>query len=187
MGKTVLFYTLVSVGREVLLVVYFYDEEGNKLGTASKGFYVFHPSVDIGIETDQIEYAKGEDVFVSLNLTNKQKISHNVTVTVRTLDSVNKKIYEDSFDANLSAYESKNKTLSFSLPKDSRYGTYIVTAEAYENEDKIGSNSTYFTHPKIYFLRLNFDKPDKVYCIRQNMSLRLNISDRKSTRLNSSH
>jgi parallel beta-helix repeat protein len=180
-GGNSFIYTLDNVSHEDWLVVYFYDEEGNKLGTASNGFYVFHPSVGIGIETDQKEYAKGEDVFVSLNLTNKQKISHNVTVIVRTLDPDNKKIYEDRFDANLSAGASANKTLDFTLPADSRVGTYIVTAEAYEKGNKIGSNSAYFEISTSYLLRLNFDKPDKVYCIRQNLSLSLNVSNTGSS------
>ncbi|RZB29496.1 MAG: hypothetical protein AEth_01131 [Candidatus Argoarchaeum ethanivorans] len=152
---------------------------------AYKGLRVFNPSVDIGIETEKKEYAKGEDVYVSLNLTNNQKISHNVTVTIRTLDPDNKKIYEDSFDENLSAYESTSKTPSFSLPFDSGYGTYIVTAETYENGEKIGSNSTYFEIPRFYRLIMSFNRSDEVYCIRQNMSLLLNISNTGSSVWNS--
>ncbi|MCK4735244.1 MAG: hypothetical protein KAT65_22515, partial [Methanophagales archaeon] len=156
-----------------IFYTYFYDENNNRLGGAKYPIYVYHPSVDINIETDKKEYIKGENVSVLLNWN-----SHgNSTVTVRVLDPDNSKIFEESLDANLSTYVSLNKTLSFTLPTTAEYSTYLVTAEAYSNGIKIGSGSTYFEVLKDYIVKINFDKPNKAYRIRENMSIDLEVTN----------
>ena len=160
-----------------LIIYASFSEEGNNLGRTEKVVYLFRPSVSVDVETARKEYAKGEDVYVLLNLTNKRSAACNATVTVKTLDPDNKKIYEDSFNINLNASSSKNKTLNFSLPIDASYGVYLVTAEAYSNGRKIGSGSTYFEVSKAYFAELSFDKQDKVYKVRQSMIVYLNITN----------
>ncbi len=160
------------------LIIYASFSEGDRnLGRTEKVVWMYHPSVGIEVETEKKEYATREDVSVLLNLTNKRSATCNATVTVRTLDPDNKKVYEDSFNINLNASSSKNKTLSFSLPLDSKYGIYLVTAEAYSNGRKIGSGSTYFKVSKSYIAELSFDKPDKVYKVRQDISVFLNITN----------
>jgi hypothetical protein len=49
------------------------------IAKCERGVWTFSPSVDIGVETDEEEYTLGEDVHVSLNLTNNQKVNHNAT------------------------------------------------------------------------------------------------------------
>jgi parallel beta-helix repeat protein len=161
---------------QLIISAEFYEDESN-LGRTEKVVWMFAPSVNVHVETDQREYAKGEEVSVSLNLTNKRSATCNATVTVRALDPDNKKIYEDSFNVNFSAGASETKTLVFSLPSDAGYGISLVTAEAYKDGNKIGSDSAYFEVPKDYIAVLSFDKPDKAYNVRQNMSVYLNITN----------
>ncbi|NAT10896.1 hypothetical protein C4E22_05040, partial [ANME-1 cluster archaeon AG-394-G06] len=148
-----------------------------RLGGASRAFYSFRPSVGIDVKTNKDEYEIDENVLIPSNLKNKQSVDHNVTVIVKSLDPDNKKIYDETFNANLSAYASENKTLNFTLPSDAGHGVYVVTAEAYEDGNKIGSDSTYFGVRKAYSAELSFDKPDKVYKVRQNMIVYLNITN----------
>ena len=154
---------------------YFYDKT-EYLGLSSVGGGVFSPTINIDIETDKTEYGIGENVLILSNLKNKENVIQNFSLTVRTLDPDNKKIYEDSFNINLSASASENKTLDFALPIDSENGVYIVTAEAYDKGNKIGSASTYFKVCKDYFVRVGFDNPDKIYRARQNMTVYMNAT-----------
>jgi len=156
----------------------------NYLGKASRGFYVFEPSIDIQIET-QKEYAVGEDVSVSLNLRNKRSAACNATVIVRVLDPDNNKVFEDTFYANLSAYESLTKTLTFTLPTTSEYGVYLVSVEAYTDGRKIGSGSTYF-EVRGYIVKMSFDKPDRAYRIRESMNIELEVKNTGSSPWSSS-
>ena len=161
------------------------ESSNNYLGQASRGFYVFDPSISIAIRADKQEYSKGEKVQASLNLNNTQSISHNVSVTLRALDPDSRKLYEEIFPVNLSPSASSNKWLNFTLPSGSKYGIYTLTAEAYENGVKIGSSSTYFKLAKDYFLDISFDKPDKAYRIRQNISVHLDAGNYGNTPWNS--
>jgi len=175
-------YTMkASTGR---FWAWFYDDD-YCLGKASKGIRTFYSSIDIDMETDEQEYARGEDVSLLLNFTNKQSDVYNTTVIVRALDPDNNKIFEDKFNANLSAYESLAETLSFTLQTTSGMGTYVVTAEAYSNGDKMGSNSTYFEVLKEYIVKVDFDEPDKAYRIRENISIDLEVKNFYSTLWNS--
>lgn len=149
---------------------WFYDGD-TFLGHASKGICSVRPSIYINIETDKQEYVQGEDVSILLNLGKYEELHHSIAVTVRLLDPDNNKISEEIF-----AFTSGNKTLNFTLPIDSERGICTVTAEAYSNNNKIGSGSTYF-ELKDYPLKVNFDKPDKAYRIRENMSIDLEITN----------
>ena len=113
-----------SFSHNQLIIYASFSEGGRNLGRTEKVVWMFSPSVSVYVETDQKEYAKGEDVSILLNLTNKRSAACNATVTVRTLDPDNKKIYEEPFNINLGAYASKDKTLNFTLPTDSKYGIY---------------------------------------------------------------
>ena len=167
----------IYLSHNQLIIYASFYEDGSNLGRTEKVVWMFRPSVSVHVETDQKEYAKGEDVSVLLNLTNKRSAACNATVTVRTLDPDNNKVFEDTFNANLSAYESLTKTLGFTLSTTSEYGTYIVTVEAYSNGNKIGSGSTYFEVLKDYIVKVNFDKPDKAYRIRENMYIDLEVTN----------
>jgi len=161
---------------QLITRAYFY-EDGTSLGRTEKVIYMFSPSINIQIETDKKEYAKGEDVFVSLNLTNKRSASCNATIMVKTLDPDNNKVFEDTFNVNLGASESLNKTLNFSLPITAEYGIYLVTAEAYTDGKKTGSGSTHFELLKDYIIKVSFDRPSRAYRIRENMSIDLEITN----------
>ena len=169
---------------QLIIRAYFY-EDGKSLGRTEKVVYMFSPSVDVHVDTDQKEYAKGEDVFVFLDFTNKRSASCNATIMVKTLDPDNNKVFENTFNVNLNAYESLNKTLSFSLPITSEYGIYLVTAEAYADGKKIGSGSTHFEVVKDYIIKVSFDKPDRAYRIRENMSIDLEMTNIGSALWNS--
>lgn len=167
----------IYLSHDQLIIKAEFYEDGNNLGRTEKVVWMFRPSVSAHVETDQKGYAKGEDVSVTLNLTNKRSAACNASVNVRVLDPDNKKVFEETFNANLSAYESLNKTLSFILPITAGYGTYIVTAEAYSNGNRIGSGSAYFEVLKDYMVKVNFDKPDKAYRIRENMNIDLEVTN----------
>ena len=169
---------------QLIIRAYFY-ENGKSLGRTEKVVYMFSPSVDVHVDTNQKEYAKGEDVFVFLDFTNKRSASCNATIMVKTLDPDNNKVFENTFNVNLNAYESLNKTLSFSLPITSEYGIYLVTAEAYADGKKIGSGSTHFEVVKDYIIKVSFDKPNKAYRIRENMSIDLEMTNIGSALWNS--
>jgi thiol-disulfide isomerase/thioredoxin len=167
----------IYLSHNQLIIYASFSEDGSNLGRTEKVVYMFHPSVSVHVETDQEEYAKGEAVSVLHNLTNKRSASCNATVNVRTLDSDNNKVFEDTFNVNLSAYESLDKTLSFTMPTTAEYGTYIVTAEAFANGDKIGSGSTYFEVSKDYIVKINFDNPSKTYKVRESMNIDLEVTN----------
>jgi len=146
-----------------------------------KGVWVFSPSVDTEVVTDQQEYAKGDAVAILLHLTNKRSAACNTTVTVLALDPYNTKVFEDTLTFNVSAYDSVNQTLTFSAPSTAEYGTYLISAEAFTNGEKIGSGSTYFVVPKNYIVKLTFDKPGGAYKVRDNMSINLEVTNSGSS------
>nr|QNO55772.1 hypothetical protein DIJDKDOB_00003 [Methanosarcinales archaeon ANME-1 ERB7] len=167
----------IRLSHNQLIIRAEFYEDGSNLGRTEKVVWMFSPSVSVHVETDQKEYAKGEDVSVLLNLTNKRSTACNATIKVKALDLDNNKIFENTSNINPSAYESLNKMLSFALPSTSEYGTYVVTAEAYSNGNKIGSGSTYFEVLEAYIAKVNFDKPDKSYKIREDMNIDLEVTN----------
>jgi len=189
-GEASATYTLhvgdIYLSHNQLIIYASFYEDGSYLGRTEKVVYMFHPSVDVKVETDGKEYAIGDDVSVLLNLTNKRSAACNATVIVRVLDPDNNKVFENTFYATLSAFESLTKTLTFTLPTTSEYGVYLVSVEAYTDGRKIGSGSAYFEVKRGYIVKMSFDKPDRAYRVRDSMSFELEVKNTGSSPWSSS-
>jgi sugar lactone lactonase YvrE len=130
------------------LWAYFYDENGKQVGMASRGFYVFKPSVNIEIITDKPLYSKGETVNVALSIQNSVNVYSPSTLNVRVVDPMNTLIYSQTLNAGLGAGATSTQNLSFNLPLTSRGGFYIISVEAYDpTGGKIGGASDAFELP----------------------------------------
>ncbi|GAI93425.1 unnamed protein product, partial [marine sediment metagenome] len=137
-----------------------------------------HPSINVhDVETDKVKYAMGENVSVSMSLTNNRDVTCNPEMLVRVLDPHNNNVFEDSFPVTLNASETINEIINFTLPIPLGYGIYLVVVDAYFDGRKIGSGSTYFEIDKSYIVRLTLDKSNGVYKVRENMSVDLEITN----------
>jgi thiol-disulfide isomerase/thioredoxin len=162
------------------------DETSNKyLGGASRGFYVFDPSIAVNVSTDKDEYAKGEIVSIPLSLTNRQSSSYDISATVKVLDPERSIVFEESLDVALAGEASEERVITFSLPGAAQHGLYVVSAEAYVGDSKMGSGSTYFEVSKDYLLELAFDRPNKTYGERDSITMELRVTNLSATPWNS--
>lgn len=119
------------------LHVRFYDYEDHTfLGTASKGYWIYTPSVKVTLQTDKTLYGRGETVNITANLNNTYKYSHDATIKIEVRDSKGTNIYSQSLNLTLPAGQS-TQTFNFILPSTAEFGFYEVSAEGYDTNGKV--------------------------------------------------
>ena len=158
----------------------------NYLGKASRGFYVLKPSVHIDLRTDKIEYGRGENVSILLNIENRgflgTKIAIPLNVTVKTtiynttMPYNKNRVFENSFDLNLNPYQVFSRTLNFTAEECC---SHLVLVNVYHNGNVIGSNGTYFRIVRPYTIDVSFNKPDNTYSVRENMEVEVEVTNVK--------
>jgi parallel beta-helix repeat protein len=142
-----------------------------QLGWAEHMFSVYRPSIDSDVQVDKPWYREGETVSITVGLRNLQPIDYSPSVTVRIINSDNLKIFENSYNVYyLPAYSSDTRTLSFTLPPESTFGSYSVVSDVYSEDQKVGSATAYFEIPKLP-LSVRFDKPS--YRIKEPLAMEL--------------
>jgi len=168
------------------LIIYgSFSENSHSLGRTEKVVYLQNPLVKVQVETDKLKYVMGKNVTAFMEFTNKRSSTYDVTTKIRAINPHNTKIFEDSLNFTLTGYETRNETITFPLPIPSEYGLYLISADTYSNERKIGLDSVYFEVDKPYKISLTLDKPDMTYNVRENMSLDIEITNIGYTYLNS--
>lgn len=148
-GSVSFAHTLTNVSAGIdRLWAYFYDETGAEVGMASRGFWVFRPSVNVSLQTSKATYTKGETVSLALALQNKQSVATTANVTVRVSDPANLAVYNTTQNLSLSAGETKSIPLTFPLPITAPGGSYTISAEAFDTSNtKIGGSAASFELP----------------------------------------
>ncbi|NWF51912.1 MAG: hypothetical protein HXY47_02400, partial [Nitrospirae bacterium] len=121
--------------------VHFYDENNRNIGIASKGFFVFTPSVEVNVQTDKSIYVRGENVRLTVNLINKTRLGYPAVTKISVTDPSNANIYSDTFSINIPANGISTQNLSFTLHTNSDKGSYTVKAEAW-CESKLTSSAS---------------------------------------------
>ncbi|MBI4650534.1 hypothetical protein HY745_04465 [Candidatus Desantisbacteria bacterium] len=146
-SSTSFMHTLNNVSTLDRLWAYFYDENGNKVGEASRAINVYQPNIQAGVNTDKSFYGVNETVNVNITLNNMQNISFPSTTILKVLDPKNAKIYEKSFACNFISNAVLNLNDTYTLPAVSEFGYYIAIVEVNDTEGKIiGNASIYFEH-----------------------------------------
>jgi hypothetical protein len=126
--ETTFTYTLTSM-REVQDALWadFYDENGNHIGAAVRGFYGFDPRFDIQLETDREGYGRGDTVTISAAITNLEYPSS------KTLRLVVKNKSDELFSSerilSLERHETQIEIFTFLVPNNVDYGTLQIVAE----------------------------------------------------------
>jgi hypothetical protein len=151
------------------------SENSNGIGSTLKAVNLFTPSINIEIKTDREKYNSGENVSIFLALENSRPITSNALVTLRVVDPENNKIFEDIFNTTLPAHESENSEFNLDLPISSINGIYIVTCEVQSDGEKAGTSSAYFEVLKGHNIRVDFDKPNRIYRIGEDLGMDLKV------------
>lgn len=146
---------------------------GKLLGRVDRGFFMFHPKIDIQIITEKKKYRPGENVSLLLNLSNNQSVSYNPYVYIDVTDPFNRGIFDDILNVNLSSKSFINRSFIFPLPQNSIDGIFKAKVLVFE-KGKLGTNTTYFEIPKIP-VTVTFDKSK--YRVRDDLSLDLQINN----------
>ena len=89
-------------------------ENGQKSGTAEKGFRMFHPTVDATTETNNKIYIRNENVSAGLTIKNTQPLTNSYSVFLRVLDPDRFKIHEDTFEIEIPSGASETRI--FTIP-----------------------------------------------------------------------
>ncbi|MBI4681083.1 MAG: hypothetical protein HY753_07780, partial [Nitrospirae bacterium] len=130
------------------LLVQFLDETGRYVGNAWKRIYAYYPGADVTIQIDKNIYAKGETVAISIKNTTTANSSWNADLKTTITDPSNTKVFEDNKTVNISASGTVDVTASYTLPLNSKIGTYIVRLEVWYGTRRVSSASTLFQLPQ---------------------------------------
>ena len=123
------------------------DSNNIKLANTEKGIWVFSPSAKINISIDKTTYKKGENVIIDQTITNLTSAAYDCEIKTYILNPSNQKVFDTTQNINLSASGQTNQQLIYSLTPELLFGTYILSADVYKDNTKIGGNSVYFTIP----------------------------------------
>ncbi|MDD5353813.1 MAG: Ig-like domain-containing protein [bacterium] len=131
-----------------MFYAYFYDDTTNKyLGTSYYPIYIYWPKVDTTVTIDKNQYNSGQEVDISINLINKQTNNYDANLRLYILDTFNSKIYEQSIPLNILASQTISQTIKYNLPVSIWPGQYIIKAEVYSDNSKLGEDSASFEIP----------------------------------------
>jgi len=172
---------LLDVGQTLLsnnrLIIYadFY-ESGLFVITQAKSVYIWQPAVDVQTKTNKTTYLNGENVTVNITTTNwKNAICSPTTIMAKILSPDNQKIFESSWATSFNPYETKIQQIHYFLPASLRNGVYLVTVEEFYNSKKITTSSTIFEVLKPYSSKLIFEKPERIYKVRDHLNMSLEV------------
>jgi len=135
-------YTKPNMQRSGSFNVTFYDVEGKQLGAASKGYWLFTPSIDLTIKSDRNRYTKDGVVSGSVSLTSETD-HWPVALRISALDPQGDNVFSQSFDFTLSD-AIITQQFDFTLSHKPRLGGYILKAETFYKGQKVGFSATTF-------------------------------------------
>ncbi|MCK4476439.1 MAG: PKD domain-containing protein [Methanophagales archaeon] len=168
--------TDVRLSHNQLIIYASFSADGTRLGYTRRAVNVLYPKISVSLTTDKEKYYPGEDVSIHLDLVNQRSFPYSFTRVVRVLDPEQSKVFEDTLAMTITP-GSQEETVNFHLPADAKLGIYSVTAEAYVNANKVGSDSTHFEVVRPYIVNVKFDHLDKAYRARENMGIDLEVSN----------
>ncbi|MEM3069149.1 MAG: hypothetical protein QXH58_04490, partial [Nitrososphaerales archaeon] len=137
----------ITVRSNAGLFASFYDENGNRLGSASRDIRVYNPSLNVKVATDKKLYSRGESLSVKLELQDRSNQSYQTQVKLAVFAPENIKILARDLDINLSASGSGSERVTFTLPSVLSGGVYRVQAEAFSQGQKVGLGLSSFEVP----------------------------------------
>lgn len=174
-GEASFTYVLPKVVDLDRLRAIFYDG-GFLLGTAEKGFYMFHPSLNLNIQADRNQYYLGETGSIFLNCNNFQKTNYDASITIRVLNlNSNTKVFENTFNQIIAPLSSQVWSIPFQIPTNGGSGLYSIVAQAYVNGAIVSSNSTFVQVSKDHSIELKLNDPTSTYKAGQKMEMDVNL------------
>lgn len=126
----------------------FYDENNKYLGSATAGFFVFHSSANVTLQTDKEAYVRGETVTVTAmaNNTESYPFQGSIKFTIAAPDGTT--LFEDAKSIAIPARATVSVNTSFTLPLSLSAGLYQVRADALQKDDRLSSAFTVFKIPQ---------------------------------------
>ncbi len=102
---------------------------GSYCGYMKREVWIYAPSVDLTVKTDKEEYFSGENVTITLDITNKMSYSFDLSVSVEVYAPGGVKILQTIVGAHLLNFSSVSKVVYLHLPALAKDGVYGIRAE----------------------------------------------------------
>jgi thiol-disulfide isomerase/thioredoxin/PKD repeat protein len=152
------------------------------LGKASRGIYPITPRVEVGLSTNRLSYAQGENIPVTLTLTNFIDAVYDIDTTVSLVDMNGTVLAEEHFTDTLPPFPATEHTLSLQIPADAPLGSsYQLVAQGYCGGALAGGSSALIDVSYQYSASLYLDSPDLRYKAGETVQIDLTMHNASSS------
>lgn len=157
-GNASFLHELNNVSTYDRLWAYFYDENGNQVGMASRGFYAATANWNTSLALDQTQYNWNHPVHITTTINNGINAAYPIQLELYVKDDKGNQVgYFDYPPLSLSANGSLTQATDFLFSAKPKMGTYFITAKVTSASQSLYTNTSFIVTAPV--LSVNTDIP----------------------------